>query len=70
MLFEENGKLIYIAESRTLPDNRQLWNKALQIARMDKDYNPTAARIITKRVYQMMGGKFKIKGKPKRKTKK
>lgn len=63
MLIKENGKLVYLAESRAVPENNQLWIKAKQIARMDKDFKANTALIIAKRVYQMMGGVFKRKKK-------
>jgi hypothetical protein len=63
MLLRENDKLVYVAESRVVPENNQLWIKAKQIARMDKDFKANTAMIIAKRVYQMMGGSFKRKKK-------
>lgn len=63
MLLQENDKLIYIPESRSVPENNQLWLKAKQIARMDKEYKANTASIIAKRVYQMMGGTFRRKKK-------
>lgn len=59
MLIEINDSIEYLPESRLRPENNQLWLKAKQIARMDKEYKANTAVIIAKRVYQMMGGSFK-----------
>jgi len=59
MLFEINDRFEYLPESRLKPENNQLWLKAKQIARMDKEYKANTASIIAKRIYQMMGGSFK-----------
>lgn len=57
----ENETIEWIAESRAIPMDNQLWSKARQIARMDKEYKPQTAALISKRIYQMMGGNFKRK---------
>lgn len=58
MPFVENG---WICESESKPKDMALWNQARRIALLDKQYSAHNARIIARRVYQMMGGSWKPK---------
>lgn len=72
MLIEEDNSIEWLPESRLTPDNANLWSQAKRIARMDKKQSEFVARVLSKRIYQMMGGTFKkptIKSNSKRKSK-
>ena len=78
-IVEETGELGWIEEAKAKPSDARLWQRARTIAHMDKQYNPMTARILTRKIYQMLGGAYapiKKKGKtakieaPKSKSKK
>jgi len=60
MPFLEDGS--WIVESDSNPLDKQLWNQAKRIALLDKEYSAHNARIVQRRIYQMMGGRWKRKG--------
>lgn len=51
----------WICESKSKPENNNLWNQARKLARMDRDYSPRVALILTRKIYSMMGGTWKAK---------
>ena len=59
----ESNTLRWFAESQMKPVNSQLWQRSKGLARLDKTYSPYSARIIAKRIYQMLGGTFTPKKK-------
>jgi len=71
-IIEENGKLTWLEEAQTKVLDKKLWQKARQLARLDKDYNPFVAKIMAKRIYAMLGGQLapKRSGKDKGKARK
>lgn len=78
IVIEETGELGWIEEAKAKPTDNRLWQRARNLAHMDKQYNPMTARILTRKIYQMLGGNYapvKKKGKtarieaPKRKKK-
>lgn len=76
----EDGELGWIEESKAKPTDKRLWARARNLAHMDKEYNAFSARLVTKKIYQMLGGSFapvkrkgkigKIEAPSKKKTKK
>jgi hypothetical protein len=65
MPFIEDGS--WIVESEATPVDKNLWNQAKRIALLDKQYSAHNARIVQRRVYQMMGGSWKPKKSRKKK---
>lgn len=67
-----DGEVVWLEEAQAKPSNNRLWNKAKQVARLDKDYNPYTAKILSRRIYTMLGGQFAPKrvGKDKGKARK
>ena len=52
------SRVQWLEESKAKPKDNRLWNKAKQVARLDKDYNPYTAKILSRRIYTMLGGSF------------
>lgn len=69
MLVEVDGELSWLCESRLKPSDSKIWNRARIMAHMDKDYNPHTAKIVTRKIYQMLGGTFAPVRQPKPKGK-
>lgn len=57
VLFED-GEAGWIEESKAKPVDRRLWSRARALAHMDKEYNPFTARLVTRKIYQMLGGAY------------
>ena len=75
----EDGELGWLEEAKAKPADTRLWARARSLAHMDKEYNAFTARLVTRKIYQMLGGSYapiKKKGKtgrieaPKKKKKK
>jgi hypothetical protein len=62
MIIESENVVEWLPESRAVPENAQLWSQAKRIARMDKKQSEFVSRMLSKRIYQMMGGIFKQPG--------
>jgi len=69
-IFEsEDGEVFWLEESATKPKDMRLWNRAKQVALLDKDYSPYTAKLISRRIYAMLGGSYAPKKSPKEKGK-
>lgn len=65
VLFED-GETGWIEEAKVKPVDSRLWARARALAHMDKEYNAFSARLVTRKIYQMLGGAYapiKKKGK-------
>ena len=65
MPFLEDGD--WIMESKAKPKDNALWSQARKLARLDKEYSPRVALILSRKIYSMMGGTWVTKNKRKRK---
>lgn len=58
MLLEDRGMLKWLPESKSVPMDKRLWNAAIRISRMEKPTSAYVAKLVARRIYQMMGGQF------------